>query len=42
MKSCFANCPNLTLDCSDWDTTSCTNITNFAYNSEGVTPPTIA
>lgn len=42
MKSCFSNCPNLTLDCSGWDTTSCTNITNFAYGSEGVTPPTIA
>jgi surface protein len=47
MVKCFADCPELTLDCSGWDTTKCkgnkeneTGLENFNQNSPGVIPPT--
>ncbi len=42
MYSMFYNCPKLTLDCSDWDTTSLTDMTAFKVGSPNVIAPTHA
>ena len=42
MRSMFANCTNLTLDCSQWDTTSLTDITSFNDGAPNVIAPVIS
>jgi len=39
MLQMFQGCASLTLDCSEWDTTKCEDITNFNNGAPGVTPP---
>ena len=41
MIKMFNNCSSLTLDCSGWDTSSCTNITQFNENASGIIAPVI-
>ena len=39
MLQMFQGCASLTLDCSEWDTTKCEDITNFNNGAPGVKPP---
>lgn len=40
-SSAFSGCTSLTLDCSGWNTDSCTSAKNFNYNAPGVIPPVL-
>ncbi len=41
MKNTFRGCSSLSLDCSGWDTESCTDITDFNYKAPSVIAPVI-
>lgn len=42
MRAMFKDCGNLTLDCSEWDTTSVTDITSFNEGAPNVTAPVVS
>ncbi|MBQ5889914.1 MAG: BspA family leucine-rich repeat surface protein [Clostridia bacterium] len=42
MRSVFSGCSELKYDCSGWNTTSCTDVTNFNYNAPNVIAPTLS